>query len=302
MRYLDLTWPTPAENLACDEALLEVAEAGDGGETLRFWEPRDYFVVLGYANRAAQEVDLEACRAHGVPVFRRCSGGGAVLQGPGCLNYNLVLKIADAAPLANVTSTNRFIMQRHAEALAKLLPPPTEGHSQKPFATWPPEAPPPPPFRHPLPLPGGEGRGEGAIRDSGAIELHGKGEASSLAPKQPAIRVQGHTDLTLGERKFSGNSQRRQQRCLVFHGTILLEFDFTMIEQFLRPPSRQPCYRQSRSHRDFLVNLRLPAEPVKSALQAVWDARQPLAGIPHSVVDRLVREKYSRTEWNFKYP
>jgi len=48
MRYLDLTLPSPAENLALDEALLEEAEAsGRPTETLRLWEPRQPAVVVG---------------------------------------------------------------------------------------------------------------------------------------------------------------------------------------------------------------------------------------------------------------
>ena len=73
MKYFDGTYPTPAENLACDEALLNLCEEGRGGEVLRFWEPREPFVVVGYANRAAREVDLDACRTRGIPVLRRCS-------------------------------------------------------------------------------------------------------------------------------------------------------------------------------------------------------------------------------------
>ena len=39
MQLLDLTFPTPEENLACDEALLEMCEQGYDREILRFWEP-----------------------------------------------------------------------------------------------------------------------------------------------------------------------------------------------------------------------------------------------------------------------
>src|SRR5690242_14068944 len=98
MKHLDLTLPSPAENLAADEALLDQCEAGAEGEILRFWEPREAFVVLGYANRAALEVDLPACQAHQIGVFRRCSGGGTVLQGPGCLNYSVILRIPESGP------------------------------------------------------------------------------------------------------------------------------------------------------------------------------------------------------------
>jgi hypothetical protein len=62
MHLLDLTLPTPAENLACDEALLDLCEEGGAGEVLRFWEPREYFVVVGYANKVASEVNVNACR------------------------------------------------------------------------------------------------------------------------------------------------------------------------------------------------------------------------------------------------
>ncbi len=120
MDYLDLSLPTPAENLAADEALWEAAEAG-GPEVLRFWESPVPFVVLGYANRAAREADLEACRARGVPVLRRVTGGGTVLQGPGCLNYTLVLRLDDRPETASIPLTNRWILERHAAWFSQLL-------------------------------------------------------------------------------------------------------------------------------------------------------------------------------------
>ena len=43
------------------------------------------------------------------------------MQGPGCLNYALILRIPDDGPLSNVTGTNTFIMQHHAETLTRLL-------------------------------------------------------------------------------------------------------------------------------------------------------------------------------------
>jgi hypothetical protein len=36
MHHLELTLPTAAENLACDEALLDACESGAAGELLRF--------------------------------------------------------------------------------------------------------------------------------------------------------------------------------------------------------------------------------------------------------------------------
>ncbi len=98
MKHLDLTLPSPAENLACDEALLDWREENGGEEILRFWESPETFVVVGYANKIATEVNVENCRAKQIPIFRRCSGGGTVLQGAGCLNYALILRIAENSP------------------------------------------------------------------------------------------------------------------------------------------------------------------------------------------------------------
>jgi len=121
MKLLDLTFRTPEENLACDEALLDRCDAGDGTEVLRFWEPAQYFVVVGYSNQIEREVNLEACRERGISILRRCSGGGTVLQGPGCLNYSLILRIDSNPALQTVTGTNRFVMERNRAALEKLL-------------------------------------------------------------------------------------------------------------------------------------------------------------------------------------
>jgi lipoate-protein ligase A len=121
MKHVDITLATPALNLACDEALLDHCEDGFPHEILRFWQPTSPFVVLGYSQKAETEVNLDACRALNVPIFRRCSGGGAVVQASGCLNYALILKIQPENPLASITETNKFVMNQHKTALEKLL-------------------------------------------------------------------------------------------------------------------------------------------------------------------------------------
>src|SRR5438132_4840945 len=121
MKLLDLTFPTPAENLACDETLLDWCDEGAGPELLRFWEPQQHFVVIGYSNHAEREVSVAACRERGIPILRRCTGGGTVLQGPGCLNYSLILRTDRMSALQGISETNCFIMKRHAEIMASLL-------------------------------------------------------------------------------------------------------------------------------------------------------------------------------------
>lgn len=241
MKWFNLNLPAPAAQLAGDEALLNWCEAGHGEETLLFWEPRETFAVVGYANKVATEVNIAACGAKGIPIFRRCSGGGTVLQGVGCLNYSLILRITDDGPLRTITSANQFIMERNRAAIE-----------------------------------------------------------SATGNRQPAISIRGHTDLCLGDLKFSGNSQRRKKNFLLFHGCFLLNFDLSLVGEFLRMPSLQPDYRTGRSHDDFLVNLNLPAAQVKAALQKAWNATDELQHFPEPEAQQLAAQKYSTAAWNLK--
>src|SRR5258706_6619345 len=239
MTYCDLTLPSPAENLACDEALLELCEQGHADEVLRVWEPSQYFVVLGYADKMDTEVNLPFCEANTIPILRRCTGGGTVLQGPGVLNYSLILRIVASGPVHSIPATNSFVLKRHQTVLTALLGAPVE--------------------------------------------------------------MQGQTDLSIGGLKFSGNAQRRRKRFLIFHGSFLLHLDIDLLEKSLPMPSRQPDYRANRSHSDFLMNLNAPAHMIKAALVKKWNATKPLAEIPFDETGKLVREKYSRDEWNVKF-
>ncbi|MBI5473098.1 MAG: lipoate--protein ligase family protein [Ignavibacteriae bacterium] len=121
MKLVDCTFVSPEENLACDEALLELVEDHDEDEILRFWESEQYFVVLGSSNRIADEVFVDRCAADGIPILRRHSGGGTVLQGPGCLNYALILRIDVSGPTRNITETTRYVMSKHAHVISTLI-------------------------------------------------------------------------------------------------------------------------------------------------------------------------------------
>jgi lipoate-protein ligase A len=122
MRSLDLTLPTLAANLALDEALLLEAEAGRGGEVLRFWGWAEPGVVLGAGCRLADDVDEATCQADGVPILRRASGGGTVLQGAGCLSFSLTLAYARDPALGEIHASYGAILGRLRDALGGLLP------------------------------------------------------------------------------------------------------------------------------------------------------------------------------------
>src|SRR5438105_894884 len=203
------------------------------------WEPGQYFVVVGYGNKVATEVRVPFCEENAVPILRRCTGGGTVLQGPGVLNYSLLLRIGDSGPVHSIASTNRFILERQQSVLA------------------------------------------------GALQL--------------PVEIKGQTDLAVGGRKFCGHAQRRRKNFLIFHGSFLLRLDLDLLEKILPMPSRQPGYRENRSHADFLMNLNVPASAIKSALHKAWSATEPLSQIPFDEIDSLTREKYALDEWNLKF-
>jgi lipoate-protein ligase A len=115
------------------------------------------------------------------------------------------------------------------------------------------------------------------------------------------VIVEGHTDLCHNGQKFSGNSQRRRRHFLLFHGTFLLNFDVALVESLLFFPSKQPDYRQDRTHLDFLVNLNVPASSVRTALARAWHTTAPLAEVPRRRIETLFREKYSTREWALKF-
>ena len=247
MLRLDLPPLTPAEQLAADEVILDGCDAGLGGETLIFWEPRETFVVVGYANKVATEVNVAACEKGSVPIFRRCSGGGTIVQMPGGLNYSLILSISETGPTRNITAANQFIMKKNRDAIENVF------------------------------------------------------LQSTVRNPQSAISIRGHTDLCLGAEKIAGNAQRRRKKFLLFHGTLLLNCDLNCIGDLLLMPSLEPDYRARRSHEEFVTNLNLPAEKVKSALAEAWNATEPFQNPPFAEIEKLAREKYATREWNFKF-
>lgn len=120
MQLFDYSYDSPQENLACDEALLMECEGGNSDEVLRFWESPRPFVVLGYTGKIDAETNRKACAELGVPILRRSSGGGTVVQGPGCLNYSLIARVPEGQALTGITQTNCMVMQAQARALAQV--------------------------------------------------------------------------------------------------------------------------------------------------------------------------------------
>jgi lipoate-protein ligase A len=122
--------------------------------------------------------------------------------------------------------------------------------------------------------------------------------AAALQPLLPHIAAQGTSDLTWQGRKFSGNSMRCRREYLLYHGTLLCDFDLPLITRYLKMPPRQPDYRGGREHEQFVTNLPLEISQVRSAVVRTWRATTPLTTWPRPRTRELVREKYGLDSWN----
>lgn len=123
MLFIDSTLPTVAANLALEESLLELAEQGSWDcEYLRVWQANEVFAVIGRGSRYQQEVNVPACENAGVSVFRRCSGGAAIVAGPGCLLYAVMLSLKRRPELQMVDVAHEFVMQNMVAALKPIVP------------------------------------------------------------------------------------------------------------------------------------------------------------------------------------
>jgi lipoate-protein ligase A len=193
MEFFDCTYPKAQTNLDIDEYLLKCVDKGRARQGIcRIWESPTPFVVLGLSKKIADDVNDVACRDDNIPILRRCTGGGTVLQGPGCFNYAFIYPKTHHPALAAIDTTTRYILGQVKDVLSSVI---------------------------------------------------------------PGITHQGISDLTLNNLKFSGNAQRRLKHAVLFHGTILYNFDLTLIPRYLTNPPVQPAYRNRRPHHAFIQNI-----------------------------------------------
>lgn len=264
MLRLALTLPTAAENLALDEALLDWAETdGSTAEFLRIWESPYPMVVVGRSSRVEQEVHVEVCQERGIPVLRRSSGGAAIVAGPGCLMFAVVLSHELRPQLRDIRRAHCEILGQLAEALRPELTPLGRSIAQA-------------------------GTSDLVIKLGAGNREQGDASCSPLVENDSV-------------RKFSGNSLRAKRTHLLYHGTLLYDFDLALVEICLKQPPRQPDYREARAHRDFVTNLPLSRGALIEAIDAAWPTQADVDNWPQEIVATLVAERFGRHTWNLEF-
>lgn len=113
-RVIDTGLRPAAQNIALNRALLEARQAEEIPSTLRFlrFAPS---ALLGYHQSAEQELNPDYCKANGIAIQRRITGGGAIYFDPSQLGWELYLHKRDVG-----TSDMQAIARRicHAAATA----------------------------------------------------------------------------------------------------------------------------------------------------------------------------------------
>jgi lipoate---protein ligase len=244
MQRFDFTMPSAAENVWLDEWLLDYAEGAAGDvEFLRIWESLRPLVVTGRSSRIEEEVNTAYCTTHKIPVVGRSSGGAAIVAGPGCLMYAVVVSHRLRPELKDITLAHRFVLDRIVSAI--------NSNGVK-------------------------------VKRAGTSDLV---IASTNAP-------------TSQLKKFSGNSLRVKRTHFLYHGTLLYNFDLSLIANCLRTPPRQPEYRDARPHQDFVANLPLSKRQLIDALDTAWPTSGALTIGKALRIGQLVDSRFIPKNWN----
>jgi lipoate---protein ligase len=124
------------------------------------------------------------------------------------------------------------------------------------------------------------------------------GDRLTTAFAEVGAEVDGQSDLVIGGRKFSGNAQQRKRSHLLHHGTILHAFDLARIGDYVKHPPKMPEYRRDRSHAEFVTNVPMSVERIKTRLAEAWRATETVAEAPAELLAQLIHEKYGRDAWH----
>jgi lipoate-protein ligase A len=119
-RLLDTGARTAAENMALDEVLLELKAEEKIPPTLRFLQFSHPAVLVGHHQSVEEEIRLDYCRAKGIEVNRRLTGGGALYWGRAELGWEIFISKADPRIPSRIEDIYRKMGETAARGLRHL--------------------------------------------------------------------------------------------------------------------------------------------------------------------------------------
>lgn len=117
-QFLDSGSHDGATNMAIDVALQELVGQGKAGATVHVYDWSPPAVSIGRLQRIDAAVDMARCRADGIDVVRRPTGGRAVLH-EGDFTFSVIAQAGERIP-AKVGGSYRLLAEVTALALGRL--------------------------------------------------------------------------------------------------------------------------------------------------------------------------------------
>ena len=252
-----------AMNMAVDEAIL-LSQKEQSTLTLRFYDWEVPAFSFGYFQDIASEVDVEGCRAGGIELVKRMTGGGTVVHGWE-LTYTLVLPRGTGE--IGVSEAYQRIGQSLAKAFQKL------GVPAQCYAA--------------------------GSYSSSAVTNRTYGVEANICLTNPA-----EYDVMCNEKKLAGVSVRRNRDGIMFQGYISLDMPPSSIlarvskdaavQEMLREKSAAINTEGRFITRDALIRAICETFDLGIAFKS-----GELSLAERAQAETLTETKYATTAWNF---
>ena len=242
MRYCLLTGSfDPSFNLAAEEYLFEKADRSC--EYMMIWRNEPTVVVGKYQN-TVEEIDSEYVTNNDIKVVRRLSGGGAVFQDLGNINYSVLMDCSDSSYVD---------FAPYMEMIVGFL-------------------------------------------NSVGINAD----------------INGRNDLTIGNKKISGNSQYVKDGRVLHHGTLLFNLNLYMAAKALEPPDCKIESKGIKSVKSRIMNIesllknnttieQFQQEMIKYFSEVYGYRVKEFTEKEKEYIDAIKKNRYDRWEWNYGY-
>ena len=125
---------------------------------------------------------------------------------------------------------------------------------------------------------------------------------NALSEHVPDVELCGICDLAWKGKKCSGNSLRVHRDHLLYHGTILYNFDLRFLHRCLKFAPRQPEYRQGRDHIDFVTNVPVDPYDFAKSLRIHFGAETSVDSTVYASLMRQIRhDRYDCENWHKRH-
>lgn len=232
-------------NLALEEAIQRLNDM----LTIRIWD-NELSVIIGRAQLARFETDLEECTKRSIPIVRRISAGGAVYNGPGNLNWSFFIPRGMNGKALRYERDVKKVLSMVAAIITK------------------------------------------ALRMSGASALF----------REPSM-------ITVNGAKVSGMAAFISKDSILCHGTLLYNANLEEVAILTTPVRKEIAKRYVRSNFQQVGNVKIePMSFADNVIEIVESENNilleesKLRKEERELADSLLREKYSREEWNLGDP